>query len=71
MKWQIEIGKEIINKYNEGTSVVEISKIHKVKKANIRHFLKKYNKQNWRGRRIYTLENENYFEKIDTNKLYY
>ena len=71
MKWEIESGKEIINKYNDGIGVVEISLTYNIRQANIRHFLKKYNKQNWRGRRIYTLENENYFEKIDTNNKAY
>lgn len=69
--WQLEVGLDIIKKYNSGVGVAKLSKKYNIKQANIRNFLKKHNAKNWKARRIYTLANESLFEKIDTdNKAY-
>jgi len=70
MKWQIEYGKEIIEKCNNGIDTITLGKLYDIKPDNIRHFLRKHNGSNWRGRRKYTLS-ESYFEEINTpNKAY-
>lgn len=61
---------EIIEKYNNGKSVLSLSLEYNLKKASLYYFIKNQKETQWRGSRKYTL-NENYFDIIDnSNKAY-